>query len=206
MKSIWAGVATVGVLSFVSSWAEAAPRTHDGFQFRGTIGPAYLSDSESFDGLDGSVKIHGGAAALELYFGGSPADGVTIGGFVSVLSAPGPSVEYKGLTYTADSDASLNLSTVGPYVDFYPDPNGGFHLLGTVGYARLSANNGDDDERSASGIGVGLGVGYDAWVSDEWSLGVLGRFTYAHAGHDESSLHFTENAIAPALLFSVNYH
>ena len=40
------------VLAFSVYWAGeagAAPRTHDGYQFRGTVGAGFLSDSKSYD-------------------------------------------------------------------------------------------------------------------------------------------------------------
>lgn len=127
---------------------------------------------------------------------------------MSALSAPGPNVKSDGgQIVSASNDVSLNSSIIGPYLDFYPDPEGGFHVSATLGYARLSASrNGDDAESTAStGIGLGLGLGYDAWVADEWTLGVLGRFTYANTGHDVSIYTVKDIAIAPAILFSLGY-
>jgi hypothetical protein len=194
------------------SRASAAPRTHDGFQFRGALGGGYLSDSEKLDVPAGltllggpTATIHGGAIATEVYFGGTPAAGLVVGGFLSEMRAFGPSVSFPGgQTVTASGDRSLNLLTLGPYVDFYPDPTSGFHILGTLGLAVIDASNGDSTNSSAasSGFGIGGGLGYDWWVADEWSLGVLGRFTYAAMGHTTSGVNVTDNAIAPALLFS----
>ena len=152
-KSHWVGVTLLGVAVSVCGSARAEPRTHDGFQFRGGLGVGYLSDSESVKGVSApSAKIRGAAVALELYFGGTLAPGLSLGGYVSALSAPGPDVKLSdGQSFASSNDMSLNLSTIGPYLDFYPDPHGGFHVLGTVGFARVSASEDGDDQPDSDG-------------------------------------------------------
>jgi hypothetical protein len=204
--------------------AGAEPRTHDGFQFRGAIGGGYLSDSISYDPGGDFGTIHGGAGVGEFYFGGTPVTGLVVGGFVSVTQAPGPSLSANGRNVgTASSDVSLNLAILAPYVDWFPNPNEGLHLLGFVGFgeAHVSDSNGNSSV-SATGVALGAGIGYDWWISDEWSLGVLGRFTYAALSDTTSvpgidpttgnlipgasSVTEKNGIISPAILFSFQYH
>jgi hypothetical protein len=56
-------LAGLGVLVSMTARANAEPRTHDGFQFRGTAGFGYLGDSESAGPL--SDNIHGVAGTSE---------------------------------------------------------------------------------------------------------------------------------------------
>lgn len=208
MARILVGVVAMSVLCWAGA-AKADPDTHDGFQFRATLGGGYLHDSESLDGASGfDASISGGAGLLELYFGGTPVPGLVLGGFVSGVSAPGPSAEVNGMTLTASNDVSLGLGSIGPYVDYYPDPQGGFHALGTLGYAQVTFNNGDGtvDAATSSGFTLGAGVGYDAFVSDEWSLGGLGRLGYAWTSHSTSGVTVHDNALMLGLSFSVSCH
>jgi hypothetical protein len=186
--------------------AAAGDETHDGFQFRGAVGLAYISDSESFSGASGSATIYGGSGMAELYFGGAPFPGLTIGGTLGSVVAFGPSVSAGGQTATTDNSTKLNFFTIGPYVDYYPDPHGGFHVLGTLGFASLSASNGSGQSSDAStGFEIGAGVGYDWWVSANWSLGILGRFTIAPLSQSNGGVTEHDTTIVPAVLFSFTY-
>ena len=203
MKKIQGTLVCALMVGALASWerdVRAEPRTHDGFQFRGTAGLGYLGDSESLGGL--SDNIHGVAGTSEFFFGGTLADGFSLGGYLGFTVAPGPSVSYgNGQRSVASSDVNLNFFTIGPYVDYYLDPHEGLHFLATVGFADLNVSNGGSSSDAATGFGIGAGVGYDWWVSDNWSLGVLGRFQYAHMTLNGAS----ENAISPTVAFSFNY-
>jgi hypothetical protein len=210
MTKWWVGALGLATVCWAGT-ASADPDTHDGFQFRGTLGGAYLHDSESVEGAGVTSEdftVSGGALLLELYFGGTPVPGLVFGGFLSALSAPGPTVEAGGMTFEANDDASLGLASIGPYVDFYPSPQGGFHVLGTLGYAQVTADNGNGiiEEATSSGFTLGAGIGYDAFVSDEWSLGALGRLSYAWTSHETSGITVNDNALALGISFSVSCH
>ncbi len=184
--------------------AHADPRTHDGFQFRGAVGAGYLSDSESGGGLKGTIS--GFAPPFELYLGGTLAPGLAVGGTFNFTIAAGPSYSIDGVgSGTASSDVSLNFLTIGPYVDYYIDPTKGLHVLGTVGYAVENVSSKNSSSNGSTGFGLGLGVGYDWWVGDEWSIGLLGRFTYAHMTQSAGGITVTDNTITPAILASFTY-
>jgi hypothetical protein len=188
---------------------------HDGFQFRGAVGFGYLSASGS-DNDSGS--IHGGDGNLELYFGGMPIRGLAIGGFISDAYAPSPGITSGNVT-VSDSNTSLNFLTIGPYIDWYPHPHEGLHILGTVGYANLKESFDDGNvsaSQSAGGFTIGAGIGYDWWVSRDFSLGILGRFTYAHTSESTSvvvgnavvdtTVTVSQDTVAPEILFSFSYN
>lgn len=109
MGRSWVGILVVAIVAWAGN-AKADPYTHDGFQFRGTIGGGYLHDSESVDGASIEGKVSGGAALIELYLGGSPVPGLVLGGFLSGMSAPGPTFEVNGVEGEANDDTSLGCS------------------------------------------------------------------------------------------------
>jgi hypothetical protein len=158
------------------------PFDHDGFQFRAAIGSGYAIDSQS--ATDGSfgAKISGVVPfAFEVYLGGAPRPGWTLGGLVSVLTTAGTSVSFHSETrvLAPQGSAGVGLVGVGPYIDWYPDPRGGLHAtmlaLGLVG----GGESGQIDLDTGRGFAVGAGLGYDWWVHKRWSVGVLARITYA---------------------------
>jgi hypothetical protein len=198
------GAATmlVAALALTSRPSRAEGRTHEGFQFRGAVGFGYISDDESRN-----ANLHGGAGVLEVYLGGTPARGLVIGGFLSGASAIGPSVSVDGFS-ASSNDTRLTLFTVGPYIDYYPNPHGGFHVLGTLGFADLTASYDDGTfaaRDSGTGITLGGGIGYDWWVSRDWSLGILGRFTFASTRRTVDGFSVSEDTVLPAVLFSFSY-
>jgi hypothetical protein len=202
--TFFGGILALCVL-LVSPQVAADPYSHDGFQFRGTIGPGYISDSVSFSDGSASGTISGGGASLEIYLGGTPVPGVTVGGFLTGSSAVNPSFSQGGTTVST-SNTSYGVGTLGPYVDFYPNPTHGFHVLGTLGFAQLQVSDDSSGTKvTENGFTIGAGVGYDFWISGDWSLGVLARATFANAKGTSASVTETDNVFAPALLFSACY-
>ena len=198
-------VVTIAALSLPSSTSFGAePRTHDGFQFRGTVGLGYISDAES-----SNATLHGGAGMFEVYLGGMPIPGLAIGGFLSGEEAIGPSVSVNGFT-ASSNDTTLTLLQIGPYIDYYPNPHKGFHIMGTIGFARLIARYDDGNfnaSDSGNGFALGGGIGYDWWVGREWTVGILGRFTFASTSRTlDGGISVSEKTFAPAVLFSVSFH
>ena len=114
-----------------------------------------------------------------------------------------PSVEFAGQSVSVDS-ARVQLSRLGPFVDFYPDPKGGLHLLGAVTLTAFSLTDTDTDETlaNARGPGFAAGVGYEWWIGEQWSAGVMARFIYASLSADSES----HSLIAPGLIATFTMH
>jgi opacity protein-like surface antigen len=199
--------AVAGCVSIWSSLAAAsAPHTHDGFYFQGNIGPGYLTTSPAADeGADIDIKYSGFGVGGGLLFGGTPAPGLVIGGGTANVVALSPKITVEGEeSDLGDGDLTLNLSTLGVFGTYYPDPNAGLnlHLMVAYGVLSVSDSDGDDSDNNPSGVAITAGVGYDFWVAQEWSIGVLGRFTYAALSYEDVSF----PTLAPALLATFTYH
>jgi hypothetical protein len=210
MNKQW--MVATAVAGLVSVWSAAAaasaPETHDGFFFQGNIGPGYLSTSPSEDGSDVDMKISGFGVGGGLLFGGTPAPGLVIGGGTANVIALSPKWTVEGEEYETDGDVRLNLSTLGVFGTFYPDPNAGLslHLMLAYGVLSASDSDGEDSSNNPSGVAVTAGVGYDFWVAPEWSIGVMGRFTYAALNYSKDNYEASYPTIAPALLATFTYH
>jgi hypothetical protein len=167
----------LGVLGLTGT-AAAAPQTHDGFYFRGATGLGYFHTSASQGAFNESVS--GLAIGFDAWFGGSPMPGLAIGGGITSYDVPSPSLKVNGTSVPGSSGHYLE-SIVAVFGDYYFDPTKGLHLEAMAGFADLSfqAANGATSTNDPTGLALGAGFGNDWWVSDEWSIGVLGRVIYA---------------------------
>ncbi|MEZ4372486.1 MAG: hypothetical protein R3B07_16795 [Polyangiaceae bacterium] len=201
--------ATFVITAFTANAQASEPETHDGFYFSAAVGAGYLSSSvdDDFAGTS-DPSLSGFGFAAMLLFGGTPAPGLVVGGGSMGGHFPTPEVEQGGAKF--DSQDDLALSLTGAFVDYYFNPKSGFHALGMLGFAALSPG-GDAD--LATGWGAALGVGHDWFVSEEWSLGVMGRLQYLSTSVEQSfvtnrqvNYTATYTTLVPALTFNVVYH
>jgi hypothetical protein len=89
------------------------------------------------------------------------------------------------------------LMSVDAFADIYPDPQGGFHIMPTLGWGFMFPT-----AYPPHGLVLGVGVGYDFWVGPEVSMGVMARMTFAPLqDRDDDSY----KVYAPALLYTVTY-
>lgn len=197
---------------------------HDGFYFRFALGGAPVfgnvkpKTSAGEASIDADVSAF--AALSELAFGGSPTPGLVLGGGIYGASLSG--IEYKakvlGTTFTYEADSAL-VSMVGPFVDFYPNPQQGFHAQAAIALSIVSAGQGKynatyggsfpPDDYSGTGFGLVLGAGYEWWIGEQWSLGVLGRVQYTSATLKANSNSYADadfSAWIPGVLVDITYH
>lgn len=181
---------------------------HDGFYLRMSLGGGYIGSTVSQSGT-ADTTLSGGGGAFDLMIGGTPAPGVVIGGALLGNTAPNPSYEIDGKQ--ADVNAQLSFAVIGPFIDGFPDPKGGFHVGGTLGFAGLALEDnllGGNQTTAFSGYGAGVWVGYAAWIAPQWSLGGMLRLTGARTMHAASGTEPKQNANARAItiLFTALYH
>jgi hypothetical protein len=207
-------------------------RRHDGFYLRLGAGLGYAVDSIKSDTVAFGVapfvvtgKVEGTATgfagASELAAGYSLADGFVLGGGLYSVWIPSPKADNVTVTaagFQATGDVEFDASSFhlfGPFVDYYFDPQEGLHFQGGLGYAWLSAGDShyratalgvstDTSVPSTGGGGFGLmaGFGDEWWVSDSFSLGVLGRLTMGFMSGERNGVTWNHTAFAPAVLFT----
>ena len=168
------------------------PHTHDGFYMQLDAGLGYLSTSASAGGA--TEKLSGLTFPTAILLGGTVGP-VAIGGGLIMDYAPSPS--GTGLT-----GVSMYMVSMGVFADIYPDPHGGLHFQPFLGFGSLQASHNGATGNSATGLVLAAGVGYDWWVADEWSIGVMGRMAYAPLSLNSIGY----STIAPALLATFTYH
>jgi hypothetical protein len=186
------------------------PRTrlyHDGFYLRLSTGFGYQGVSSSAG--DSNVSTNGAGFALDIMIGGTPANGVVIGGGILGQTAvsPGQSSEGPAASGLASHPGGgVGLVVIGPFVDVFPNPTGGFHLGAELGIAGIGLKGNNDT--LSGGFGGSMWVGYMGWMSSQWSLGGLVRGTGAGTKRKIGSpeVDVSDGAWGFTLEFSALYH
>ncbi len=163
---------------------------HTGFYLRLAIGGGGFTDSFRLEalnvGYDGTAT--GGTFASELGIGGAVAPGLIIGGALYGESMVNPTVTVAGFAQASNVQVGT-LGMIGPFVEWYLNPERGFHLGGALTAARitLSDSNGNVTNNAIVGGGLVFDVGYEWWIGQQWGLGVMGRLI--GAGLSDGTVH-----------------
>jgi hypothetical protein len=206
--------------------ADLSRRRHDGLYFRFALGlglghdhstsDAPLPTENIFSFVPAPLDVSGSgfAVATELSIGFTPVPGLVLG--VGSFTTSIPSLKAKSKQEETGNYVFRisQLAVLGPLVDWYFFPKYGFHAEAAPGLATYVAGAGEPategplaQAHTAIGFGFILGVGYDFWLGDQWSLGLLGRFSYGSTtGSDGRGANFTHSSYAPALLITLTYH
>jgi hypothetical protein len=214
--------AVLGVSALPALALAQDARTHDGLYVRLGAGVAYFSDSAESDPLPllgGTVQATAtaGGPVLQGGVGGTVAPGLIIGGRWLFEMLPGPTATNVQWRDTNPGDFEFDFSTfhvLSPFVDYYFDPDKGMHVQGNLGLAILALGDGRNvdfgnnvEGQTAFGLGFGAGFGYEWWLSDTWSGGVLGELHAAWLGGTASAsgstdLDWSHFVISPSVSFA----
>jgi hypothetical protein len=169
---------------------------HDGFYARFGIGPGYFWDSvttESKYGNDGNLR--GRLLSLNLMLGLSVVDGLILGCGLWYNSVSRIRAETNHQVYSRqEKDFNITFAQIGPFIDFYPNPRKGLHFQAAISLASYAGNVNEflddpsEDDYSfdvydvlvgdPKGYSYTGGVGYDFWVGEQLSFGVLANLSY----------------------------
>lgn len=170
----------------------AGVRTHDGFYMRFTLLGGYATTHLTLSYANETVidaTGTGSGGGADILLGGTVARGLVIGGGISVLTISKPNLSFKQPAIpSTTSDNDWEHVFVGPFIDYFFDPHGGGHIGAMPAIAAATSTKftadaqqgvSDNDKKTPTGGGIVVFGGYDFWVSDQWSIGILGRFSYA---------------------------
>jgi hypothetical protein len=154
-------------------------RLHDSFYLRMGLGVGYgrVTSEGEIDGESSEATYDGWGPAFELLIGGTLGKGWVLGGGLVGQDISNPSVTASGGEGTdvdyVQLDDALGVGALGPFVDWFPDPGGGFHAGAMLGFAVIGLSNPEGNHEL--GPAGSLWAGYDFWIASQWSLGVEGR-------------------------------
>jgi hypothetical protein len=188
---------------------------HDGFYLRLATGVGSQRETIAMEGHDPGATIGGLSSAGELAVGYAVRPGfiVGLGSYTGTLVLSSESLDIHEAMPPAEilNDAK-DFNVFGPFVDHYFDPRGGLHAQLALGIATVRglgiADLQVDGDHVVLGVGGMLGFGYDWWISEEWSFGVLGRLLLAGStGEDVGGVRWEHGvSVAPSLLFAATYN
>lgn len=184
-------------------------RLHDGFFVRSEPSLAFfravVSGPETAPHRTG-IRGYGQGASISV--GGTPAPGLVVGGTVWTARLDPVFVE-DGRTVSPDDDSvKVSVVRLGPFLDFYPDPKRGFHVMAAAAVSAQVETDvkGNAVEPAALGAALSIGPGYEWFIMDELSLGVLGRVSLGRLvrtpSHGEQHILW----IIPELALTATYH
>jgi hypothetical protein len=189
----WTSLLLVSGFSYPPPFTDIDPtvRNHDGFYLRMALGAGPVFSSEA----------SGVGIPSELAFGETPAKGLVLGVGNYGVVIPKPETDRGA--------GQLAFNAWGPFVDYYFDPELGAHVQASVMFV-FGLSSRKDDVEAAYGPGYGsmLGGGYEWWVAEQWSLGVLLRATYYSVtlkGQD-SGTKLDVQGFVPSISFAATYH
>jgi len=193
-------------------------RFHDGFYLRMGVGIGALvgranapeSTSESSSGYE-EVGTWGVSIPVEFALGGTPAPGIVIGVGGYGIHVPAANYSAGAGDYAIEDKADYSaISMIGPFLDLYVHPEGGFHLQ--IAPALTTVAPGQSERiltDAASGIGFGImgGLGYEGWVGEQWGMGILlrGQFMTLEIETDSGAT-YDYMALLPSLLLTATLH
>jgi hypothetical protein len=189
--------------------AESGERTHDGFYLRLSVGGGYLSSEFSGGEKTPDTHVSGGGAMLDVLLGGTPVPGLVVGGGYQFEMAQNADYDAGKSTGTGN----LARGVIGPFVEWFPDPNGGFSVGLLGGYTLVALDTLDirilgvdvGNDIKTTGVSGNLWVGYAHWLSSQWSLGLAARAGLASTkNRDDSSQAGTTQSYG--LLLTAVYH
>lgn len=174
----------------------AGHHEHDGFYLRMMPGVGYTSMSSS------GIKVHGGSGMFTFSIGGAVTDNLIVFGHLGGSTIVDPKVRIAGNDLQGRGSASL--SGIGVGIAYYLMPSN-VYFSGALVATQISLRD-EDDRRigeTETGGGVDLSIGKEWWVSDNWGLGVAGRFMFASIDDRGGS---TIKATSTSIAFTATYN
>ncbi len=169
------------------------PYCHDGFYLRLGLGLAYTSLWGN--GPLGNASVSGTGVALSAWFGGTVARGLVIGGALRLEDGVGA---FNGGPMDAPGNANGTFVQLGPFVDWYPTPEDGWHVGAQAGPGVTGVTDSQSRTSSAIALAGSIFGGYDWWIGPQWSLGVaLSLSTATSSGMTDSNGQGTGYSFTP---------
>lgn len=158
------------------------PPIHRGLYLRLGSGPSFVT-LRGHGPTGGSASITDSGAGGFIALGGAVAPGLVLAGTVQGTSfnskfkggpfADASVVSADGSTHSASHKAQGGFGMVGLLVDWYPQPNGGWHTGLATGLGVVALTNSADDS-NVGGLNFAGSVfgGYDWALGRDWALGL----------------------------------
>jgi hypothetical protein len=203
-----------------TSPAVVEPSRREGGFFRFGVGPAVMGmrytafRNLALDQSEQTIDHRAVALSAELLGGGAPVPGLVLAARAGIFVIPGLELDYDELMVTADM-STMVMPHIGGMIDWYPNPNGGWHLFGSAGFSAASVTitdlgtNTEISSTDLTGPMFGGGFGYEGFLADEFSVGFQLRLDVLKLTGDDPLFEDKEvelDVFAPALGMTITYN
>lgn len=168
---------------------------HRGFYLAGDFGMGYMNATFTAGGGP-SVGAEGLNMNGSVLVGGQASTGLAIGGGAIFDVSPAAEFDQSG---TGVGNANIYNVMVGPFIDSYPQANGGWRMGGSIGFSTVGTSLGSG--ATAFGPGFAAWFGYTPWVSDNLSIGLSARFVGTVGFGDDEGSTRSINLVASIVYF-----
>jgi hypothetical protein len=178
-----------------------------GFYAHLALGPGFFYARTS--NPEDARTFTGGSVALQVALGGTPARGFVLGGayFRDEIVGMRASDEVIDGDEPDLDGVGFSLDRFGVFADVFPDPAGGLHFQGFLGYGALNTRRPQGDADDPSGPVFSAAAGYEWRLGRHGHMGVLLRVTYAPFTSRETFLQEDATTVlTPALLGTATFH
>ncbi|MEK7703349.1 MAG: hypothetical protein AAB426_00210 [Myxococcota bacterium] len=187
--------------SLLASSMALAQGTRDGFFLQATGGLGHYSSSAEVSGI--KTSYGGTTIATSLLLGGTIMEGLAIGGGLLLDYGMSPTYQVNDQEVASVTDFSQYVMGLTAFADYYLSQLPGAHVQGMIGWGGLETSvNGNAGGSDPTGMVLALGGGYEWWMSQEWSIGVLARVAYGKFSLNSVGY----GTLAPALVASLTYY
>ena len=173
---------------------------HDGFMLRLALGMGF--GQATFGTFDQELDLSGLSASFSLDIGGEIAPNFNLHGRLASASLPSPSMSIDGRRVSSNTNTNISASVLGIGATYYVMPIN-LYITGVFGLSHILLSDDFRRRRSNAGWALNLDVGKEWWVSDDWGLGVAGRFWLTRVAEEASDDDLTLAVFA--VLFSATY-
>jgi hypothetical protein len=179
---------------------------HQGFYLAANTGLGFLATWGS--GPLGSANLSGLGSVGDVAVGGTISPGLVLGGVAREWSTGGTFNGGPTITatttyfangvpsttqHTLSGNAHVTSVEIGAFLDWYPNPEKGWHVGASVGLGGTVLTD-DAGTKSQSGAVAGsLFGGYQWWLGPGWSLGINGVVSAATMGRLDSNDQSTDS-------------
>ncbi|HKU44564.1 MAG TPA: outer membrane beta-barrel protein [Polyangiales bacterium] len=184
--------------------APAAPgaQRHDGFMLRLTLGFGYSTTSATAKDDPDEAALFGVSGSFAIDLGVALTENLLLHLRLADLYVLNPGVSVNGMKEQSTSELTFGAFFIGPGLSYYIMP-ANLYLTFTAGIAWMTV---DTDRSEANSTDVGFGanaeLGKEWWVSDNWGLGLAGRFWLSKANDTNGDFEETLTTLGFVVVFS----
>jgi hypothetical protein len=131
------------------------------------FGPQYVAFVGEHEA--GNASLNGAGTSSVFRVGGTPFEALVIGVTLEIGTLD---AEFQGAPQGAEGEANMIAPLLGPFVDWYPNPRGPWHLGAALGLAGFSGRDAEETRYVGRSAGGALFAGYDAWIGPQFSIGI----------------------------------